>query len=165
MDLLAKDPDRALKYALPVGGEGHRGLAPPSNRLGERDTSFNLGRLGGGGPADFWDLPNEYRQRLVARYRELANRELRLGRYRRAAYIFAELLSDLEAAATALTAGRHWREAAILYRDRLNRPLDVAHCLEQGGLWAEAVALYESMQVYQKAGDLVRKLDQGELAL
>lgn len=164
MDLLEKDPDRALKYALPVGGEAHRGLAPPSNRLGARDPNFNLSRIGGCGPADFWDLPNEYRQQLVARYRDLANRELRLGQYRRAAYIFAELLADLQAAATALTAGRHWREAAVLYRDKLKRPHDAARCLEQGGLWTEAVALYESLQEHEKAGDLLRKLEQEEPA-
>ena len=40
-----------------------------------------------------------YHQELAARYRELANRELGLGRFRRAAYIYAHLLGDYVAAA------------------------------------------------------------------
>jgi tetratricopeptide (TPR) repeat protein len=162
MDMLEHDPDRGLKYALPIGGESHRGLAPPGNRLGEREVNFNL--RDDSGPADFWAVPDDYHRKLVARYRELANRELQLGRHRRAAYIFATLLGDLEAAATALTAGHHWREAAILYRDKLKRPMEAAKCLERGGLWIEAIALYEELNEFEKAGDLHRQLEQEEEA-
>jgi hypothetical protein len=162
MQLLEKDPDQGLRFALPMAGKAHRGLAPPSDRLGRRDVSFNLNRLGGGEPADFWDVQEQQRNRLIARYRELADREVRLGRHRRAAYIYAELLGDFVAAATALSAGGHWREAAILYRDKLQRPWDAARCLERGGLWAEAVALYEEFQAFEKAGDLYARLEQPE---
>ena len=79
MHLLETDPDRGLRYSLPMGGDAHRGLAPPGGRLGERNVDFSLGRLGGGGPADFWDLPANYHYQLVARYRELANRGNPLG--------------------------------------------------------------------------------------
>jgi hypothetical protein len=164
MQLLEKDPDQGLRFALPMGGKAHRGLAPPSDKLGRRDVSFNLNRLGGGQPADFWDVQEQQRNRLIARYRELADREVRLGRHRRAAYIYAELLGDFVAAATALSAGGHWREAAILYRDKLQRPWDAARCLESGGLWAEAVALYEEFQAFEKAGDLYARLEQREEA-
>jgi tetratricopeptide (TPR) repeat protein len=161
MHLLQSNPDEGLKYALPFGGEGqHRGVAPPSGRLGTRDVNFSLSRLGGGGPADVWNLPAQYQLQLAQRYRELANRELQLGRHRRAAYIFAELLADLDAAASALQAGEHWREAAVLYRDRLNRPLVAAGCLEKGGLLHEAIALYEPLREYEKIGDLYQRLEQ-----
>ena len=83
---------------------------------------------------------------LRAKYMELAGREMRLGRYRRAAYIYAHLLGDLTNAAAALIAGKHWREAAVLYRDRLKRPEMAAKCLEQGGLWAEAIEFYEQLE-------------------
>jgi tetratricopeptide (TPR) repeat protein len=165
MDLLERDPDQGLRYALPMGGSGaHRGVSTPGDRLTHRDVNFNLGRLGGGAAADFWDLPPDYHTRLVARYRELADREIRLGRHRRAAYIFAELLGDLPAAARTLMAGGHFREAAVLYRDRLNQPAEAARCLEQGGLWAEAIALYEELRAHEKAGDLYAKLDQHDNA-
>lgn len=165
MELLKNDPDRGLKYALPIGGTGApRGLAPGSNKLTRRSTDFSLSQLGGGEAVDWWDLPEEYRRDLVARYRELANRALHLGRHRRAAYIFAQLLGDLEAAATALTGGHHWREAAILYRDQLKRPHEAARCLEQGGLWTEAIELYVELKEHEKAGDLYRKIEQEEPA-
>jgi len=160
---LETDPDEGLRYALPFGGDPHRGLAPPGDKLAPRPTDFNLSRLGGG-PADFWDLSQDYQRRLMARYRELADREMRLGRHRRAAYIFAELLRDFAGAAGALVAGRHWREAAVLYRERLNRPLEAARCLEQGGLWTEAAALYEEIGEFERAGDVYRQLDQPDPA-
>jgi len=87
-----------------------------------------------------------------------------LGRCRRAAYIYAELLGNMALAASALVTGRHWREAAVLYRDRLHRPDEAARCLEQGGLWTEAIALYEELGEHEKVGDLYRQLDQPDRA-
>jgi len=164
MKLLETDPDQGLKFAIPFSGGGGRGVAEPSGRLGPRDINFDLTRIGGGGPTDSWDLDNDYRLQLSARYRELANRELQLGRYRRAAYIFGELLNDLHAAANALKQGRHFREAAVLYRDRLNQPLEAARCLEEGALWSEAIELYLEEKEFEIAGDLYIKLNQPELA-
>lgn len=160
LHLLATDPDRGLKFALPLGGDTHRGQAPPSGQLAERDVNFDLSRLGGGGPADFWNVPPQLQYDLIREYRRLAERELHLGRYRRAAYIFAELLNDLPAAAATLASGGHYREAAVLYRDRLKQPLEAARCLERGGLWHEALWLFEELREFEKAGDLAHKLDQ-----
>ncbi len=115
MHMLETDPDQGLRFALSVGGDAHRGIAPPSGQLVEGSTDFSLDRLSGGHAADFWDMSSSYQTKLLTRYRELANRELQLGRHRRAAYIFAELLGDYSSAASALVDGRHWREAAVLY--------------------------------------------------
>lgn len=165
MHMLQNNPDEGLKFAIPFGSGEHRGIAPPGGSLGSRDVNFDLSRLGGGGPADMWNLPPKYQLQLAQRYRELANRELELGRHRRAAYIFAELLGDFAAAASALAAGEHWREAAVLYRDRLNRPRQAAECLERGGLLNEAIALYEPLRMYEKIGDLYQRLEQKDDAL
>jgi tetratricopeptide (TPR) repeat protein len=166
MHLLQNNPDEGLKFAIPFsnGGE-HRGLAPPRGSLGARDVNFNLNRLGGGGPADVWNLSQKHQLELSKRYRELANRELQLGRQRRAAYIFAELLGDFDAAASALQAGEHWREAAVLYRDRLNRPRQAADCLERGGMLHEAIAIFEPLHEYEKIGDLYARLEQPDDAI
>ena len=83
-----------------------------------------------------------------------------MGRYRRAAYIHAELLNDLNAAANTLVAGKHYREAAVLFRDRLNRPRDAANCLEQGGLLHEAIEIYEELQQFVKVAELYAQLEQ-----
>ena len=111
-----------LRFALPLGANAPRGIAPPSNRLTARDTDFSLSSLGRPSAMDAWFVEERLRKDLIARYHEVATRELSLGRYRRAAYIYAELLGDLTAAANALRRGRYYREAAVLYRDRLHSP-------------------------------------------
>ena len=164
LSLLNSNPDEGLRYAIPTARDDHRGVARPSSRLARRDVDFSLGRLRGGGPADFWDIPPDIHYQLISQYRKLAERELALGRYRRAAYIYAELLGDLRAAASCLKHGRLWREAAVLYRERLHAPEEAAKCLEEGGLISEAIALYEELGDWIKAGDLYRLLDQNEEA-
>jgi tetratricopeptide (TPR) repeat protein len=164
--MLEKDPDEGLRHAIPLRDVGTRGRATPGWRLGTRDVNFSLSSLfGGGGRAgDPWYVPPDMVARLTQRYREAANRELRLGRYRRAAYIFAELLGDFPSAATALEQGRHFREAALLYRDHLKNARKAAECLEHGGLLSEAIAIYDELGMHEKSGDLHTTLEQYEAA-
>jgi len=164
MNLLQNDPDEGLKFALPMGGGENRGIAPPSSTLGPRNVDFRLGNLGGGGPTDTWDMPWEMQRKLVERYRELAAREIQLGRHRRAAYIFAELLNDIQTAANTLEDGRHYREAAAIYEDKLKRPLEAARCLRRGGLRTEAIAIFERLDEHETVGDLYAELEQTEEA-
>ncbi len=171
LNLLKTDPDRGLKYAISMGGgsrEAHRGKAIRTNTLGTRDVGFNLDQLSGGQAVDRWDIPPAQQFMLIQQYRELAAREIRLGRHRRAAYIFAELLGDLVSAAGALESGRHYREAAILYRDKLKRPADAAKCLERGGLLDEAASMYVELGQFEKAADIyirLERLDEAERLL
>ena len=166
--LLESDPDEGLRFALPLAlplsESAHRGIAPPPDRLTRQETDFDLNRLRGGEAAAPWYVPQDQFETLRQRYRELANREIRIGRHRRAAYIFGHLLGDMHAAASALATGGHWREAAIVYRDRLDQPLAAAECLERGGLWAEAIELYEKLQAFEKVGDLYCIIDHREEA-
>ncbi|MCO5165756.1 MAG: hypothetical protein M9894_05235 [Planctomycetes bacterium] len=161
LHLLDRDPDEGLRYALPLRGEPGGGPpARPGASLPPRDVDYKGGARPRG-PGDAWELDPRTHLALVARYRELAGRELRLGRYRRAAYVYAELLGDLASAASALEQGRHHREAAALYRDRLARPLEAARCLERGGLLQEAAALYEAQGRWVEAGDAWSRLERG----
>ena len=164
LQLLKDDPDKGLKYAIPMRGSGSRGLAEPGARLGAHGTDFDLSRLGGGRPADSWDAPYELRQRLIEEYRAAALAALKLGRHRRAAYIYAELLGDFDSAANALRQGRHFREAAVLYKDRLKKPLEAARCLEEGGLLVEAIPIYEALGQHMKVGELCERLERPEEA-
>jgi len=95
---------------------------------------------------------------LRRRYREMADREMRLGRHRRAAYIFAELLGDLHSAANALKQGRYFREAALLYDEQLKNPLEAARCLAEGGLLAEAIERYIKLERWLEVADLHERL-------
>lgn len=160
LSLLQTNPDEGLRFALPMGGGEHRGLAAPSTQLGRRTVDFNLNQLGGGRAADVWDVPPAYQWQLAQRYRELAAREIALGRHRRAAYIFATLLNDLQASAATLADGGHYREAAMLYDERLRQPLQAALCLKKGGHWAEAIAVYERLGEHETIGDLYAELEQ-----
>jgi len=164
MGLLSANPDEGLRYALPLRDIGARGVAAPSSHLSPRDVNFDLNRLRGGRAGDSWSVPADVLASLRARYRDLANREIRQGRYRRAAYIFAELLGDHAAAAATLAQGKHFREAAVLYRDHLKQPLAAARCLEEGGLFAEAIAIYEAEGQHLTAGDLYARIDRPEEA-
>lgn len=167
LDQLQKNPDEGLKRALPLGGTGqHRGVAPPAADLGSRAADFSLDRLRGGRAADFWQVPPDLLLQLRMQYLELAERERQLGRFRRAAYIYAELLGDLLAAARVLAEGAHWREAGTLYRDHLGQGLEAARCFVQARMIPEAIALYEKAGAHEALGELYEKLgDAGKAAL
>lgn len=158
IELLEKDPEKGLRYALPfgAGGDVARGTAPPSGRLGERDPVF--GRSGRGGAADMWNFSDQARFTLQKRYRDLANREIAEGRFDRAAYIFAELLGDWHSAAGTLARGKRFQEAARIYKDRLNNKPLAAKCLEDGGLLQDAILIYADLHEHEKCGDLYRRL-------
>jgi tetratricopeptide (TPR) repeat protein len=160
LNMLKQSPDEGLRHAIPFGNlGGSRGLTTPGATLRPHDVNFSMRGFQGGRPVDYWNIPPNFQAQLQARYRELANRELNLGRFRRAAYIFAELLGDLSGAASALKQGRLYREAAALYKDKLNQPRQAAQCLEDGGLLTEAIDLYKELQDFEKAGDLYVRLE------
>lgn len=162
MHLLDSNPDEGLRYALPIDGDPHRGLEAPGSRLARRLIDFTLGRHGG--PADVWNISPAHRQRLTLKYRELATRELALGRYRRAAYIFANLLHDYGHAASALEQGAFYREAAAIHKERLRNPSGAARCLERGGLLAEAIKEFEAIGDFETVGDLHARLGEVDSA-
>ena len=157
LSMLDKDPEAGLRHAIPLNNFAHRGITPPGSRLGSHDLSFDPRRLGGG-PADFWRIPFDLQEILRRRYREMADREMQLGRHRRAAYIYAELLGDLVSAAHALKQGRLFREAAVLYEEQLHNPLEAARCMAEGGLLLEAIERYEKLGRWLEAADLYEKL-------
>jgi tetratricopeptide (TPR) repeat protein len=163
--LLQTDPDRGLNYALPISGPAGRGWGAPGIRLTRRNVRFSLSRLGGGGPIDPWNLHPATVAELSVRYRALANREMELGRHRRAAYILAELLGDYMSAAGALRTGKHYVEAAEVYRRHLKLPQAAAECLQEGGLLLEAAELLEEAGELERAGDLLAKVGRRERAV
>ncbi|MEO5915878.1 MAG: hypothetical protein ABIS50_16705 [Luteolibacter sp.] len=157
MELMEKDPDAGLRYALPLAGiEQSRGIAAPSWKLGERGTRFSQGH--GGGAINGWDLANEARLKLERQYREAAKREIALGRHDRAAYIYGNLLGDWNSAAKTLAdCGRH-RDAVSIYLHKLNNRAAAGRCLEDAGLLLQAAGIYAEAKQFEKAGDLHARL-------
>jgi tetratricopeptide (TPR) repeat protein len=161
--MMKNDPDQGLRLAIPLRQDrSTRGTAPPSTKLTDRSPDFNLSRVRGGASADSWNVSWQIRQQLLAEYRQAANRELSLGRHRRAAFIFAELLGDFGSAANALRQGKHFREAAALYLEPLRNPQAAAECLLEGGQILEAAGLFEKIGMFEKCGELYQKLNRPE---
>lgn len=166
LNMLEMSPDEGLKYAIPMSGsDSGQQASSASASLGLRDVNFSLSGLSNNGPADYWDLPPEVQLELLERYRQLAQREKDLGRFRRAAYIYAELLGDLHLAAAALIQGEHYQEAAVVYEKKLNNKSEAARCYTKAGDFEQAFRLYEVLKAFEQIGDLCLKLDREEEAV
>jgi hypothetical protein len=165
LSLLQRDPDAGLRFAIPLRDASSRGMAPPSDRLGSHDVDFRWKVVfGGNRPADAWDVPADVQRKLREQYIAAANREARLGRHRRAAYIYCHLLGEFSLGAAALVEGRQFHEAALLYREKLNNVRAAADCLANGGLLSDAIPLYVELGLYETAGDLHARLEQHDEA-
>jgi len=162
LEMTRFDPDKALRFAIPLAGAvaglaAFRGLAIPGAKLLSRMPNFSLGSIGGSsGAADFWDVDASVRAKLRKAYHKMANREVAAGRYRRAAYIHANLIGNLSAAAAVLEQGGFFQEAAVLYRDRLSRPLDTARCWMAAGMYEQAAEIYASQKDYENESEAWR---------
>lgn len=153
--LFDEDPDEALRYAIPLDSPyAGRGTSTPSSQLGKNNTDFSLGGIGGGGASDAWKIHNERYFALQRKYTESANRAIQEGDFRKAAYIYARLLGNLNQAANVLEQGGHYREAAALFKDHLKNKHGASRCLEAGGMLGEAAVLYEEIDNFEKAADL-----------
>ena len=159
LKLFENNLEEALQYAIPLDSPYlHRGQSQrPSDRLARRNTNLNLRQLGGGYATDFWDSTKYYND-LRSKYLAAAEREMALGDYKKAVYIYAHLLGDYSSAAMALEKGGFYREAATLYKEHLKNELRAAECLERGGLYHESIQLYQSLKLDEKIGDLYDKL-------
>lgn len=157
--MLATDPDRGLRFAVPLIGSAPRGPAQPATGLVERPVDYGAAI---GGEGSFLVISPGQRAALEKSYRMLANREIGLGHHRRAAYILAELLGDTASAAAVLLDGGHCREAAVLFEEKLGNPREAARALERGGLLSEAVLRYERIGDHEKAGELHAALGHDE---
>jgi len=162
LNLLDTDPDEGLKFALPLAGDPGRGTAIPNNRLIARTLRLSLD--GHGGPVDHWNIDFRFRGMLTQRYQKLANREIQLGRYQRAAYILSELLGEHASAASALERGGHYREAAVLHQKKVGNSREAARCLARGGLMEDAIKIYSDLREWEEVGELRFRLGNHEEA-
>jgi hypothetical protein len=160
--------ERALRRALPLGGDTARGAVPASNsnlplknifyslqellRADKRRPSIWFGRF------DAWG-------ELEREYRKAADLALRAGDYRRAAFIYGKLLGDYRSAAAALARGGLHRDAAILYLARVRDFQAAAREFEAAGEMEQALALYRKAGLHTLAGDLLRRAGEQELAV
>ena len=159
LSLLQNDPDQGLDYAIPLARNASgRGGGLPTSSLPSRNLDHRSRDAESFGASNGWVIAPELRWKLETRYRELAKREVRLRRYRRAANLYGVLLGDWEAAAKTLEAGGHYLDAGEIIRDRLNNAAAAADCFRRGGRFEEALELWRSLKRHSEAADMLRGL-------
>ena len=161
LEMLDKNPDEGLRYAIPMSSDPGRGLAPPGSDLVARDLRWGASSSGG---VDNWSMGLAAQNRLRNKYIELARRELNDGRYERAASIYVQLLGDYLLAVQALEKGKLYRQAALIHEKRLNNRLKAAEMCTLAGDFDLALEHYQALGLCLEAGELYRRLGQTELA-
>jgi tetratricopeptide (TPR) repeat protein len=162
------DVERALRKALPLGGNGERDGTPSiDGKLPNVDPTYSLQSIlgSGRGPTGQWFGSYDIQAELAKEYRKAADDAERRGDYRRAAYIHGKLLSDFTTAAMLLSrAGLH-RDAAFIYLHRLRDPDAAARSYEAAGEVDRALELYRQERKHAEAGDLLRRVGEEEAAI
>lgn len=159
--------DKALRRALPLGGDPQRGLPAQNARLPTHRLFYSLlDLLGSGGPRSIWfTRPSDTYALLAAEYRKQAQSAAQRGDHRRAAFIYGRLLHDFSSAALVLAEGGLHRDAATIYEKKLNDPRSAARQWEAAGEIDRAVAIYERIGEYALAGDALRRAGEEERAV
>jgi tetratricopeptide (TPR) repeat protein len=164
----AGETEDALRRALPIGNEPGRGSqAYGGAKLPTHGLFWSLASFfGGGGPTSIWlgGNPDTWRD-LIAEYHKAAREAADRGDFRRAALIYAKLLSDFRSAAAMLSKGSLHREAGILFRDKVGDLTRAAREFAQAGDHDEALRLFRESHLLVEAGDLLRQLGEEELAI
>jgi tetratricopeptide (TPR) repeat protein len=165
------DPERALRRALPLsepGGPRGAGIAT-GDQLPTQDLSYSLNKLlepsGRGGPTGVWQGSHDLLVELTQEYRKAAEKAIRNGDYRRAAFIYGRLLRDYRGAAHALLRGGLHHDAAVLLLAKLDDRREAARAFEAAGEFDRAVELYRQMGEHLEAGDLLRRIGEEDAAL
>lgn len=160
MELLKRDPEEALKYAIPLDTDGvGRGGNKGSFELQKRWMDFSLSNSGWNSGAGRAILSDDAFTRLHNQYLYTAQELMKQKEYKKAAFVYMKLLKNYLLAAQALEAGAHYGEAASLYLKYCNNQLKAAQCFEKGKMLPNAIELYKELKQHEKVGDLY--LDMG----
>lgn len=162
-NLFKKNPDEALKYALPLDQEGTaRGNQFGSYRMGLLWQTLGLfSQMTSSGSSGSTALFNgDQFMKLRAQYLETAKQYVKEKKYEKAAFIYFQLLKDKLAAAKVLEEGELYEKAAAIYLKYLNNKKKAAECYEKGQLISKAIDLYEELEEHEKVGDLYMQIKQ-----
>lgn len=159
IDLLKKDPENALKYAIPLDSNGStRGDGHARLDLSKRWMSFSLfgGNISyGSGGVDL----GEHFHSLERQYHETARKLIQQKDYQKAAFIYMKLLKDYNAAAQTLEDGGYFQEAASIYLKHMDNKKKAAACYERGNMITDAIELYKELEENEKVADLYLSLN------
>lgn len=166
MDLLKKDPEQGLQYAIPLDETGvTRGSSNAQLDLSKRWFDFSLqsrsGNNVGSGSAQLGDHFHE----LQKQYRLTAEELMKKKDYQKAAFVYMKLLKEYRTAAQTLEAGKYYQDAATIYLKHLSDKQKAAECYEKGNSTMEAINLYSELGQHEKIGDLYSLLSNRRQAI
>jgi tetratricopeptide (TPR) repeat protein len=163
------DSEKALRRAIPIRGPDEPAVPTRAEWLPVRRAIYNLyDALRRPSPSETRGvLPAQANvvRDLEREYRKAADRALRTGDFRRAAYIFGMLLRDDRMAANALQRGGLHRDAALLYLKKVGDRSASARAFEAAGEVDRAVALYRQVGDHESAGDVLRRIGDEDAAI
>ncbi len=167
MDLFRKNPEEALKYAVPLDGEGvSRGNDQGELGWGMRWGNFSLfgntvssGRGGGA-----FNIGDRYLD-LQRQYNKTAEDLIKQKQYKKAAFVYLKLLRNYYQAAHALELGKYYEEAALIHIKYNKNKFKAAECYEKGNMLNKAIELFIECGQNERAGDLFLKLKQKDAAM
>lgn len=145
--------DAALKMALSIGGGGGERKIYPSGLSGPRD-SLSLTYHRGGGAAAIMD--HYAYQSLQTRYTDLARRLMRDGDFRRAAYIYAQLLNNPRQAVLTLEEGELYDEGALMALESQMEPALTIRLLFKAGQLDAALLLARRTACFDQLAEASR---------
>lgn len=167
LDMLRKNPEEALRYAIPLGDGTGRGT-PGALRLAPLWSSFSLfGNLfsnnagGGGGGV----IPESQHNKLYEEYSRTAAHLISQGAYEKAAFVYLKLLKNYQKAADALIAGNMFAEAAAIHLKYTHNKLAAADCYVKANMLSKAIELYEELGKTETVGDLYLRLNRRDDAM
>lgn len=172
VDLLKEDPEKALKYAIPLNNNQiGRGYGQQDDQgtwdwmprwanttlfQSDSDSGYNSGRS--------YTVPNSQYYELQKQYRASAEQLIREGKYDKAAFIYLRLLRAPKTAAETLMKGELYEQAASIHLKYLNDEASAAFCYEKANRLEKALELYKKLEKNTKVGDLYQQLGKPELA-
>ena len=169
MKLLEKDPDEALKYAIPlddsgVGRSSTGGQVPyQMSKMRSNFSLFNKAPGSGGGAAV--EFSGDQYMSLRQQYLQTAQDLIRREEYQKAAFVYLKLLKDYQTAAQTLEQGEMYGESASVYLKYLNDNRRAAISFEKGKMYGQAIPLYQGLTMHEKAGDLYMEMGKREEAM
>lgn len=165
LELLDRDPNEGLKYAIPIDDGGSRMTGGGSFSLSRRWFNFSLGSGGGSGSGfgrsvDLGDSANSLRQKYYTLARDYESK----GDFERASFIYFNLLKDYHNAAAMLEKGKMFKEAAAIHIKYNRNNKRAAFCYKEAKMYLEAAELYSAEKQHEDAGDMYVLLGERDLA-
>ncbi|MGH1339168.1 MAG: hypothetical protein ACRBFS_23830 [Aureispira sp.] len=171
-DLLKDDPEKALRYAIPLNNDQiGRGYGKESGNDNwdwiprwANTSLFQSNSNSGYNSGSSYGVPNNQYYELQRQYQAAAEKLIQEGKFEKAAFIYLRLLRLPKTAAETLIKGKRYEQAASIYLKYLKDEANAAACYEKATRLEKALALYKKLENNRKVGDLYQLLGKVELA-